>query len=92
MNGCNEQEAVSRGNKTNLHVLYKPSSKEVLQKVQLFKNWKSINDLKLPSKQKFGENRTDVKMLDVKEKTCMSCDHVDVCSESPPIFIEISGE
>lgn len=67
--------------KAHLHVLYESSSKKVLDEIQLQNS--DVKMLIRLCKKKERKNAT---------KTCIIWDHDEVCRESPPIFIEISGD
>jgi len=69
--------------KVYLHMLNESSSKKMLDKIQLQKSECQNAKRKEISK---SEQRKHIR------KTCIISDHDDVCRESPPIFIEISGE
>jgi len=69
--------------KVYLHMLNESSSKKMLDKIQL-QEFECQN-----AKRK--EISRSMERQDTRN-TCIISDHDDVCRESPPIFIEISGE
>lgn len=69
-----------------------PPSKEVLDEIQLQK-YIDVKTQFWLQKNKWNSAWKFLKINKWKKarKTCIIWDHDDVCRESPPIFIEISG-